>query len=57
MQDAAPEQVLRPNLGIKENKLVPEKPGDVIADEREEQVHVHSNSATVEGATEEEYQE
>ena len=57
MENSAPEQVLGPNFGIKEDKLVPEQPRDVIADEGEEHVHVHSDSATVEGAAEEEDKE
>ena len=57
MQDSTPEQVLGPDLSIKQDKLVPQQPGDVIAYEREEHVHVHSDSSAMERATEEEYEE
>ena len=52
MEDATPNQILWQNVSIEENKIVPEKPRYVAADERYKQVHMHRDSTAVKGAAE-----
>ena len=49
MEDLAPDDIARPDIAIKQNKVVPEQPGDVTEGKGGEKVLMHGNSTTGEG--------